>query len=139
MDSTGTPSNSNDIVDMDAAQFYGLVYIGMITLCLIAWIIKEKCNNDANERLHPYHQSQQYIEEEEERKAKKAIAEEIEYMSGVDYQYRIDWYHFNHNIFYYEKKFFQINDDLSILFTEMDTYLVNDALLSLSISLFSQF
>ena len=87
MDSFGTPVTTPSVnTNADASQYYGIVYIAMLTLCIIAWIIKEKCadNNDAN--AHPFHNQEMSKEEEEEMKAKKAIAQEIEYMSASDFQ-----------------------------------------------------
>ena len=89
MDNYGTPTPSPDaysIDDMDAAQFYGLVYIALITMCLIAFIIREKCNAAQDARSHPFHQQNaQHTQDQEEMAVKKAIAAEMEYMSAIDF------------------------------------------------------
>mmetsp|Transcript_8643 Transcript_8643/g.14637 ORF Transcript_8643/g.14637 Transcript_8643/m.14637 type:complete len:105 (-) Transcript_8643:54-368(-) len=71
----------------EGTAYWALVYTGVVVVILAIFILREKCRANADARLHPYHQQYfQHKENVEEDKAKKAIAAEIEYMSGMDFQ-----------------------------------------------------
>merc|ERR1719198_2454398 len=70
----------------ESAQFALMCIAGLIVTILL-FVLREKCKNEADGRLHPFHQRyEEYQGDLKERDEKKRIAEKIEYMSSIDHE-----------------------------------------------------